>query len=110
LPLFEKARIEVYLPDLDKPGYAELLEELDSEFTFSFRGCTLARGFSGSYLSRLGIVMRDPINVLYTDVPLALSASFQVLSDYTDELRTAAFRALNEEAILVVVYPVYHSQ
>ena len=110
MPLSEKARIEVYLPDIDKPGYAELLEELDSEFTFSSRGCTLARGFTGSYLSRLGIVMRDPINVLYTDIPVSLSANFQAVSDYADKLRQAAFLALDEEAILVVAYPVYHSQ
>jgi hypothetical protein len=100
----------VYLPDLDKPGYAELLEELESEFTFSFRGCTVARGFSGSYLSRLGIHMRDPINVLYTDIPVAMGTHFQTISDYADELRRAAFLALDEEAILVVVYPLYHSQ
>jgi hypothetical protein len=38
LPLSEKARIEVYLPDTPHPEYAELLEVLDREFTCTFGG------------------------------------------------------------------------
>ena len=67
MPLSEKARIEVYLPDAPHPAYAELLEVLDREFTYPFGGCTLVRGLEGSYLSRLGAVMRDRVNVLYFD-------------------------------------------
>jgi hypothetical protein len=59
LPLSEKARIEVYLPDVAHPAYAELLDVFDREFTYAFGGCTLARGRKGSYLSNLGSV--EPI-------------------------------------------------
>jgi hypothetical protein len=31
------------------------------------------------------------------------------ISRYADHLRQAAFVALDEEAVLVVVYPIYHS-
>jgi hypothetical protein len=50
LPLSEKARIEVYLPDLPKPAYEDLLESLDQEFTYTFGGCTIVRRLDGSYL------------------------------------------------------------
>jgi hypothetical protein len=64
LPLFERARIEVYLPDVVHPAYPELLAALEREFTFAFGGCTLVRDLEGSYLSRHGNVMRDRINLL----------------------------------------------
>jgi hypothetical protein len=48
LPLSEKARIEVYLPDLPKAAYEDLLDALDREFTYAFGGCTIVRGLAGS--------------------------------------------------------------
>ena len=33
MPLSERARIEVYIPDLPKPAYQDLLEAFDREFT-----------------------------------------------------------------------------
>jgi hypothetical protein len=59
LPLYERARIEVYLPDLPKVLYQDLLEALNQEFTYTFGGCTIIRGLDGSYLSNLGIRMQD---------------------------------------------------
>ena len=108
MPLFEKARIEVYLPDLDRPAYLEFLEELQSEFTYTFGGSTLVRGLNGRYLSQAGIVMRDPVNVVYTDTPFQLSANESLLSEFVPELRDAALCALDEEGILVAVIPIYH--
>ena len=34
MPLSEKARVEVYLPDLPKQAYQNLLEALEQEFTY----------------------------------------------------------------------------
>jgi hypothetical protein len=109
LPLSEKARIEMYLPDVPDPAYAELLAILDEELTYTFGGCTVVRGLEGSYLSRLGAVMRDRINLLYCDTPFALDSNFDTVAAYADKLREVAFRALEEEVVLVVVYSVYHS-
>ncbi len=109
MPLSEKARVEVYIPDLPAPAYRELLERLEREFTFGFGGCTILRGLSGSYLSDLGVPIQDRITLIYTDLPNALSRDLPVLSTYADELREAAFVALNEEAVLVTVTQVYHS-
>jgi hypothetical protein len=51
LPLFERARVEVYLPDLPRAAYYNLLDELTQEFTYAFGGCTTIRGLDRSYLS-----------------------------------------------------------
>ena len=53
--------------------------------------------------------MRDRINLVYTDTPFAFEANFDRLSRYADELRDAAFEALEEEAVLVVVFKAYHA-
>lgn len=110
MPLFEKARIEVYIPDLPKKSYRDLLHALDQEFTYTFGGCTINRGLEGSYLSKLGLKMQDRVNLIYTDMSIAFDENLAAISDYTDALRIAAFEALEEEAILVVASKVHHSE
>ena len=110
MPLSEKTRIEVYLPDLPAPAYRRLLDTFEQEFTYTFGGCTIIHGLSGSYLSLLGFSIPDRVNLLYTDAPFAFGNAAELLSRYTDELRDAAFQALDEEAILVVAWPVHHSE
>ena len=107
MPLSEKARIEVYLP---APAYQQLLATFEREFTYAFGGCTIIRGLSGSYLSNIGLTIEDRVNLIYTDAPFAFGSSLATLSHYTDYLREAAFRSIDEEAILVVSCPVFHSQ
>jgi hypothetical protein len=88
----------VYLPDVPRPEYQALLAALEEEFTYTFGGCTTVRGLEGNYLSRLGLRMRDRINLVYTDTPFAFEENFDLVSRYADELREAAFEALDEEA------------
>ena len=109
MPLSERARVEVYLPDLPRQAYRDLLDSFEQEFTYTFDGCTISRGLDGSYLSQAGIPIRDRINLVYTDPPFKLDEHLFKLSLYTDELREAAMKALDEEAILVVVSKIYHS-
>ena len=108
MPLFEKARVEVYLPDLPSASYQDLLVSLDREFTFG--GCTMIRGLDGSYLSQAGLKLDDRVALIYTDTPYSFTENFKIISAYAEKLTAAAYRALEEEAILVVVFPVYHSQ
>jgi hypothetical protein len=108
LPLSEKVRIEVYLPDLPKQSYTELLEAFDQEFTYTFGGCTIIRGLDGSYLSRAGSKTQDKINIIYTDIPLAFERESKRISRYADSLTKAAHEALDQESILVATYRVYH--
>jgi hypothetical protein len=110
LPLSEKARVEVYLPDFPKASYIELLTPLRREFTYTFGGCTIVGGLEGSYLSHAGLHVQDRINLIYTDTPYAFEANLGIISAYADELRAAAFAALEEDAILVAVMKTYHAE
>jgi hypothetical protein len=109
LPLSEKARIEVYLPDLRKIAYRRLLLNLNREFCHTFGGVTVISGLDGSYLSNAGQPIRDRINLLYTDIPVTLSGQFDLLCKYVDYVKEAVATALDEEAILIAVSPVFHA-
>ena len=109
MPLLERARVEVYVPDLPAPHYRNLLLSFEEEFTYAFGGCTIVRGLDGSYLSRTGLRTLDRINLIYTDLPIALSTSFEVTARYSEELKQIAFEALSEEEVLIAVGQIYHS-
>ena len=108
MPLSEKARLEVYMPDLPRNAYRQLPEDLDREFTHTFGGCTILRGIDGSYLSNKGLLIHDRINLIYTDTPYTFRDNLAILSRYGEVLRLAVDRALEEEMVLVVMYGVYH--
>ena len=108
MPLLERTRVEVYLPDLPSPEYQNLLRSFEEEFTYAFGGASIVRGLEGSYLSESGERIPDRINLLYSDAPLALSTDFASLAAYVRELRRAAIEALSEEAVLISVEQVYH--
>ncbi len=110
MPLSEKARVEVYLPDLPRAAYQDLLSALAQEFTYTFGGCTIVRGLDGSYLSQAGLQIQDRINLIYTDTPYSFEENFQIVSTYADKLKAATFVALEEEAVLIVVSTVYHAE
>jgi hypothetical protein len=110
LPPFEKARIEVYLPDVPRQEYQDLLAALEQEFTYTFGGATTNRGSEGNYFSRLGLKIRDRINLVYSDTPFGFDENFERLSRDADQLRDAADEALAEEAVLVAVFKVYHAE
>lgn len=93
MPLLERARVEVYVPDLPGPHYHNLLLSFEEEFTYAFGGCTIVRGLEGSYLSRSGVKTPDRINLVYTDLPTALSTSFDSAARYADELKRVAGRS-----------------
>jgi hypothetical protein len=110
LSLSEKARIEVYLPDVSRPEYQHLLDELQQELTYTFGGCTTLRGLEGNYLSRGGVVIRDRVNLVYSDTPFTIEGNFALVARYADRLREAAFDALDEEAVLVAIFAVHHAE
>ena len=110
MPLSEKARVEVYLPDLPRKAYQDLLDALAQEFTYAFGGCTIIYGLDGNYLSQAGSQIQDRINLIYTDTPYPFEENFEIASTYADKLKGAAFAALAEEAVPVVVSKVYHAE
>jgi hypothetical protein len=70
----------------------------------------LSEGWKVVNLSRFGAVVRDRVNLLFTDVGVAFDANFAKISLYADYLREAAIDALDEEVVLVVAFKVYHSE
>ena len=44
MPLSEKARVEVYLPDVPRLAYKDLPAVLEQEFTYTFVGCPSVQG------------------------------------------------------------------
>ena len=89
MPLLERARVEVYLPDLPRAAYYNLLDELTQEFTYTFDGRTIIHGLDGSYLSEAGSPIQDRINLIYTDTPYAFKENFPTISTYADKLKAA---------------------
>ena len=100
----------MYVPDLPQELYQNLLDALAQEFTYTFGGSTIMRGLDGRYLSSHGLQVHDRVHLIYTDTPFAFEEHFESVSRYADALRDAAFQALEEEAILVVVLKIYHAE
>jgi len=109
LPLLERTRVEVYLPDLPSPEYQNLLQSFEEERTYAFGGSSIVRGLEAGYLSASGERIPDQINLLYSDAPLALSTDFAIVAAYVRELKSAAMEALAEETVLISVGQVYHA-
>jgi hypothetical protein len=108
LPLLERTRVEVYLPDLPAPEYQNLLRSFEEELTYAFGGASVVRGLEGHYLSVSGRLVPDRVNLLYSDLPLALSTDFSSVAAYVRELKHAGMEELPEETILISVQQVYH--
>lgn len=108
MPLLERTRVEVYLPDLPLAEYQDLLQAFQEELTHAFGGATIVRGLDGTFLSATGEQIPDRVNLLYSDVSLALSTEFSTVAAYVRELKRAAMEELSEESVLVSVAQIYH--
>jgi hypothetical protein len=110
LPLSEKVRIEIFIPDPSNRVYNDLLEELSTELSYSFGGCTDIPA-SGRYQSAVGQILTDKINVVFSDAPLRWERDRLVLEQYVDWLKRAAQQALEqEEVVLISVHAVSHCE
>ena len=108
MPLSEKIRIEIFIPELPDPVYTRILEELGDELSYAFGGCTIA-SISGKYRSDSGLILPDRINMLFTDTPFEWAKDRAVIERYAEGLRDIIAQTLKEEeAILLSIYPVHH--
>jgi len=106
LPLSEKVRVEIFIPDLPDPTYSRLGDEL----SYAFGGCTTIRG-SGKYRPDDGPILPDRVNILFTDTPLRWEADRLAIERYANTLQSIVARALvKEEAVLIALYQVCHAQ
>jgi hypothetical protein len=92
-----------------KKIYRNARKAFEREFLETFGGCTVIKSIKGLYLSAGGKTETDKIVLLYADTPFEFRKNRAALSKYTDELREVAYRATNEESILIVVHELYHS-
>ena len=108
MPLSEKIRVELFIPDLPDPVYARLLEELSDELCYAFGGCSITTA-AGKYRSTAGVILPDKVNVLFCDTPFYWGKDRLLIERYAEQLRHVVQQVLNsEEAILIAVFPVYH--
>lgn len=108
MPLLEKIRIELFIPDLPDPIYGRLLAILGDELSYTFGGCTVSP-MQGKYRSVAGTILPDNINVLFTDTPFFWHKDRLLVEQYAAALHQVVKQVLAaEEAILIAVYPVYH--
>ena len=109
MPLSEKVRIEIFIPDLPDPAYVSILEELGNELTYAFGGCTLI-ATSGKYRSSDRLIFPDKVQLPFSDTPFFWTPDRLLVELYAERIRSVVKRALSrEESILVVAYPVYHA-
>ena len=108
MPLSEKIRIELFIPDLPDPVYDDLLQEIGDELSYAFGGCTVVPT-QGKYRSISGSILPDKINILFTDTPFVWDKDRLLIERYAAGLRQVVKGVLrSEEAVLVVVYSVCH--
>ena len=109
MPLSEKVRVEIFIPNLPDPIYGNILEQLGNELTYSYGGSTTI-ATSGKYRSSDGLILPDKVNLLFSDTPFLWEQDRLLVELYVERIRRVVKRALaQEETVLVAVYPVYHA-
>ena len=109
MPLSEKVRIEIFIPDLPDPIYANILDQLGNELTYSYGGSTTI-ATNGKYRSSDGTMFPDKVNLLFSDTPFLWERDRLLVELYVERIRSVVKRArAQEETVLVAVYPVYHA-
>ena len=83
MPLSEKIRIELFIPDLPDPIYCRLLQELGDELSYAFGGCTVITTH-GKYRSIEGAILPDKIHILFTDTPFFWEEDRLLIERYAD--------------------------
>ena len=106
--LSKRTRIDVYVPEKKNKVYRRLRKAIESEFLFTFGGCTVIEGIRGLYLRSGEKPEEDRVSRIYADMPFAVDEHLRAVSDYADAIREAAAEALPEQSILVTVQEVYH--
>ena len=107
MPLSERYRIEIFLPDAVSPAYAQLINRLENEIAYAFGGCTVIQGTKGLYRSQEEKIIQDRIHLLFADIELGVNDR-QALEAYVDSLQQMINSDLKEEKILIAVHSVFH--
>ena len=93
MPLSEKVRVEIFIPETRNSADELLLEQLGNEMSYSFGGCTMTAA-NGKYRATSGMIVRDRLHILYTDTPLMWDEDLLLISQYVERLSVAVQLAL----------------
>lgn len=107
-----RIRVEVYVPVRYESTYQDTIAWLIREFTELRGGCTVIENAGGYYLSAANEIVDDRVSVVYSDFPMNWSkrSDRNEALKYCSELQSFLLDNLwEEEAILIVAYPVGHS-
>ena len=108
MPLSERVRTEIFIPDPPDRAYRNLLEELATELSYSFGGSTTIPAF-GKYRASDGQIISDKINLLFSDAPFRWELDRLALGRYVDWVKQAAQQALaHEEVVMINLHSVCH--
>lgn len=107
-----RIRVEAYLPIRYEPAYQDTLSWLVKEFTELRGGCTVFENTGGYYLSQANEVIDDRVSVVCCDFPLSWNKRTEKHEalQYCAGLQSFLLENLWEESILIVAYPVSHTQ
>ena len=108
-----RIRVEAYVPVRYEFAYQDTLAWLIREFTELRGGCTVIENTSGYYLATTNEIINDRVSIVYSDFPMnwGKRSDRNEAMKYCTELQKFLLENLwEEEAILVVAYPVSHSR
>ncbi len=107
-----RIRVEVYIPVRYETAYQDTLAWMIREFTELRGGCTVIENAGGYYLSDSNEIIDDRISLVYCDFPMDWNKRVERIEvqNYCSGLQDFLLKNLWEEAILIVAYPVSHSQ
>lgn len=110
MPTEKRTRVEIFFPlRSDSLSYQVIAQWTAEEFAFSRGGSTLTTPFAGLYTSASRIdIVEDSIRILFCDFDVNPDDKFEYdkLALYLEKLKRGLMKALEEEEIRIVFYPI----
>ncbi len=110
MPIEKRTRVEIFLPvRSDLLAYQVALEWLADELALVRGGATLTTPFAGLFVSSTQVdVVQDAVRILFCDFELDCEKD-EDLPDiivFLESVKTFLMKALEEEEIWIVFYPI----
>lgn len=110
MPIEKRTRVEIFFPlRSDLLAYQTIMQWTAEEFAYARGGSTLTTPFAGLYTSDSRIdIVEDSIRILFCDFDLNLDdrVDYDKLVLYLEKLERGLIKALEEEEIWIVFYPI----
>lgn len=110
MPIEKRTRVEIFFPlRSDSLDYQIVAQFMAEEFAYARGGSTLTTPFAGLYTSASRIdIVEDSIRILFCDFDVNLNdrIDYDKLVVYLEKLKRGLAKALEEEEIWIVFYPI----